>query len=116
MNVAEHYDLLIEEGNDPFRDPPCLQRYMDQWDGPVFIERMQLHPSRTVLEIGVGTGRIAISFWQYRYPDGNGGDLQGTGCSCYESADPGCSETKVGRNACSREGRMEEKTVAGKTR
>ena len=59
MNTAEHYDLLIEEGNDPFRDPPALQRYMEQWDGPLFMERMQLHAEQEVLEIGVGTGRIA---------------------------------------------------------
>lgn len=59
MNVVKHYDLLIDEENDPFRDPPELQEYMDQWDGAVFIDRMQLTADKTVLEIGIGTGRIA---------------------------------------------------------
>ena len=59
MNTARHYDLLIEEDNDPFRDSPLLQAYMDQWDGQRFIDCMQLHSSKTALEIGIGTGRIA---------------------------------------------------------
>lgn len=59
MNVINHYDLLIDEGNDPFHDPPELQEYMDQWDGAAFINQMQLTPDKTVLEIGIGTGRIA---------------------------------------------------------
>lgn len=33
MDVITHYDLLIYENNDPFRDPPALQEYMNQWDG-----------------------------------------------------------------------------------
>ncbi len=59
MNVANHYDLLIEENNDPFHDPPELQAYMDRWDGPAFLDSMQLSCDKTVLEIGIGTGRIA---------------------------------------------------------
>lgn len=59
MNTAEHYDRLIEENNDPFLDPPALQAYMNLWDGPVFLEQLQLHPHKNVLEIGIGTGRIA---------------------------------------------------------
>lgn len=59
MNVVKHYDLLIDEDNDPFRDPPELQEYMDQWDGAAFIDQMQLAPDKTVLEIGIGTGRLA---------------------------------------------------------
>ena len=59
MNVTTHYDLLIEENNDPFRDPPILQDYMNQWDGPLFIEAMKLNGTKRVLEIGVGTGRLA---------------------------------------------------------
>lgn len=35
MNVIKHYDLLIDEGNDAFRDPPALQEYMNKWDGRV---------------------------------------------------------------------------------
>lgn len=59
MDVKTHYDLLIAENNDPFRDPPVLQEYMNSWDGPVFLDLMELDPSKTVLEIGVGTGRLA---------------------------------------------------------
>ena len=59
MEVINHYDLLIEEDNDPFRDPPILQEYMSQWDGERFIEAMELTKRKKVLEIGIGTGRIA---------------------------------------------------------
>ncbi len=59
MDVITHYDLLIDENNDPFRDPPELRAYMDRWDGPAFLDAMKLDPGKTVLEIGVGTGRLA---------------------------------------------------------
>ena len=57
--VARHYDLLIEEGDDPVRDPPALQAYMERWDGAPFLEDLELSPEKDVLEIGVGTGRLA---------------------------------------------------------
>ena len=60
MDIKTHYDLLIEENNDPFRDPPVLQKYMESWDGQAFLDLMELGPSKTVLEIGVGTGRLAV--------------------------------------------------------
>ena len=60
MDVITHYDLLIDEDNDPFRDPPMLQEYMAQWDGERFIEALELTKNKTVLEIGIGTGRIAV--------------------------------------------------------
>lgn len=58
--VRTHYDLLSDEGNDPVLDPPALQAYMDQWDGQPFIDHLQLSPEKSVLEIGVGTGRLAV--------------------------------------------------------
>ena len=58
--VVTHYDKLIEENNDPVNDPKPLQDYMDKWDGQVFIDKMHLDLNETVLEIGVGTGRLAI--------------------------------------------------------
>lgn len=57
--VINHYDNLIDENNDPCRDPKPLQDYMDKWDGEDFIKSLDLSKSKTVLEIGVGTGRIA---------------------------------------------------------
>ena len=59
-DVILHYDNLIDENNDPVNDPQPLKEYMDKWDGRLFIDKMQLDTSKTVLEIGVGTGRIAI--------------------------------------------------------
>lgn len=58
--VAKHYDILIDEGQDPVYDPKPLKDYMDKWDGQLFIDKMCLDKSKSVLEIGVGTGRIAV--------------------------------------------------------
>ena len=59
-DVIDHYNKLIDEDNDPARDPEPLRAYMDKWDGQEFIESMQLDKDRSVLEIGIGTGRLAI--------------------------------------------------------
>ena len=59
-DVIAHYDLLIDEGNDPVRDPESLREYMDKWDGQRFIHDLGLTEEKTVLEIGVGTGRLAV--------------------------------------------------------
>lgn len=59
MDVIKHYDLLIEEENDAYRDPLPLREYMDKWDGSEFIASMHLSGKERVLEIGVGTGRVA---------------------------------------------------------
>lgn len=63
--VAKHYNILIDEGQDPVHDPKPLKEYMDKWDGQVFIDKMQLDKSKSVLEIGVGTGRIAVKVAPY---------------------------------------------------
>ncbi len=60
QKVIDHYDGLLSDGNDPILDPPVLQAYMNKWDGAKFIETMRLSPSSRVLEIGVGTGRLAL--------------------------------------------------------
>ena len=59
-DVIKHYDLLIDENNDPIHDPKPLRDYMDKWDGQAFIDKMELDKKTSVLEIGVGTGRLAI--------------------------------------------------------
>lgn len=58
--VSKHYDLLIEENNDPVRDPEPLREYMEKWDGRQFIDSLRLTKEKSVLEIGVGTGRLAV--------------------------------------------------------
>lgn len=60
VDVVTHYDLLIEEGNDPVLDPPALKAYMDQWDGQTFLDLLELNRRNRVLEIGCGTGRLAV--------------------------------------------------------
>lgn len=59
-DIVRHYDLLIDENNDPVHDPKPLRDYMDKWDGQGFIDKMELDNEKSVLEIGVGTGRLAV--------------------------------------------------------
>lgn len=59
-DVIRHYNLMIDENNDPVRDPEPLREYMDKWDGQKFIDSLQLTKEKSVLEIGVGTGRLAV--------------------------------------------------------
>ena len=58
--VINHYDALIDENNDPVHDPDAAKAYMDKWDGQAFISELQLSTDKSVLEIGVGTGRLAM--------------------------------------------------------
>lgn len=60
-DVKMHYDMLIDEGNDPVNDDAILRQYMDKWDGPQFIDDMNLSGKEVVLEIGIGTGRLATT-------------------------------------------------------
>ena len=60
VDVKTHYDMLIDEDNDPVYDPQSLKKYMDKWDGDEFIHNMELTKNKTVLEIGIGTGRLAL--------------------------------------------------------
>lgn len=68
QEVIRHYDTLIDEIDDPTNykvvdpahDPEPLRAYMDKWDGDVFIEALNLDSDKSVLEIGVGTGRLAL--------------------------------------------------------
>jgi len=58
--AKQHYDLLIDKNNDPVRDIQVLRDYMDKWDGQAFVDELQLSKNKSILEIGVGTGRLAI--------------------------------------------------------
>ena len=60
VSISEHYDMLMDENNDPVYDPKPLKEYMDKSDGQYFIDCLNLTPMKDVLEIGVGTGRLAI--------------------------------------------------------
>lgn len=44
MDIVKHYDMRIDEGNDPFRDTPVLQEYMNPWDGQMILDLMQITP------------------------------------------------------------------------
>ena len=57
--LTDHYDALIAENNDPVLDPPTLAAYMERWDGAPFMELLSLDGTQSVLEPGVGTGRLA---------------------------------------------------------
>lgn len=60
VDVVMHYDLLIEENHDSVHDSALLKEYMNKWDGRVFMDALQLSLDKSVLEIGVGTGRLAV--------------------------------------------------------
>ena len=49
VSAQEHYDLLIEEGNDPVLDPPALAAYMDGWDGEILLDALELTSGCRVL-------------------------------------------------------------------
>ncbi len=59
VDVKTHYDLLIEENNDPVYDNVKLKTYMNKFDGECFKHALLPLEEKTVLEIGVGTGRLA---------------------------------------------------------
>ena len=59
-DLISHYDILVEQNNDPVYDPEPLKLYMDKWDGQAFVDKMELNSEKIVLEIGVGTGRLAV--------------------------------------------------------
>ena len=59
-DVIQNYNLLIDESNDPVHDSKPLRDYMDKWDGQAFIGSMELDKNKSVLEMGVGTGRLAV--------------------------------------------------------
>ena len=59
-DIINHYDSLTDDNNDPVFDPQPLTEYMDKWDGKTFLDALTLDDTKSVLEIGVGTGRLAL--------------------------------------------------------
>ena len=47
--VAEHYDMLVDENNDPVRDCTELREYMDKWDGKKFLDCLELDSGKMCL-------------------------------------------------------------------
>jgi SAM-dependent methyltransferase len=64
LTAQEHYDRLAEMGND-LNDPPAALEYMARWDGPAFWKAIGETRGKDVLEIGIGTGRIARQLLQH---------------------------------------------------
>lgn len=60
LNCITHYDKLIDMNNDPVQDADILRAHMDKWDGEYFLDALELSEEKVVLEIGIGTGRIAV--------------------------------------------------------
>ncbi|OPX31078.1 MAG: hypothetical protein B1H09_03825 [Gemmatimonadaceae bacterium 4484_173] len=63
ISAREHYDRLADAGNGR-NDPPFLQEYMTRWDGPLFYDALGDLGDADVLEVGIGTGRIARQILQ----------------------------------------------------
>jgi SAM-dependent methyltransferase len=64
ISAREHYDRLADAGNGR-NDPPFLQEYMTCWDGPLFYDLLGDLGDEDVLEVGIGTGRIARQILQH---------------------------------------------------
>jgi SAM-dependent methyltransferase len=66
-STTDHYDRLIDEIDDPaqpmvtdpFFDTGALREWMAQADGPAFWDAVGDVRGQSVLEVGVGTGRVA---------------------------------------------------------
>lgn len=63
IDTHEHYERMAEtfgdQHGDPFADPPALRQYMARWDGQPFWDSLGNVHGMTMLEIGIGTGRLA---------------------------------------------------------
>ncbi len=72
VTACEHYDRLIDEiddplhpATDPFRDDGELRQWMEQSDGSAFHAALGDMRGKAVLEIGIGTGRVAKKVLDY---------------------------------------------------
>ena len=61
-DVICHYDNLIDERNDPARDPKLLQEYMNKWDGQGFMHIEDKQPAiNKVSKLLKAGGRFVLS-------------------------------------------------------
>lgn len=74
ITTKAHYDILIDQDNDPVHDPVPLQLYMNKWDGETFLKELNINSESRVFELGIGTGRLAIK-------------VLGLGCKSYVGID-----------------------------
>jgi len=73
--AQQHYDLLIDEGVDVVYDSKALKAYMNQWTGHFFYDELDVEFDDDILEIGIGTGRIALEVLKYQPRSLTGIDL-----------------------------------------
>jgi SAM-dependent methyltransferase len=59
VNAHEHYERLVDEGFDAHEYPEPLRQYQERWDGPRFFDLLGDLQGKSVVEIGVGGGRLA---------------------------------------------------------
>ena len=67
VSVTEHYDRIIDKIDDPvqptitdpFDNTGWLHEWLEQSDGPAFWHAVGEVRGKTLLEVGVGTGRVA---------------------------------------------------------
>ncbi|MEN6642305.1 MAG: methyltransferase domain-containing protein [Armatimonadia bacterium] len=72
LDTIAHYEHLAEvfadpaqpKIGDPFHDPPQVARWLAQADGADFWQAVGPVEGQTVLEIGLGTGRVAAKMLQ----------------------------------------------------
>lgn len=73
LSVYEHYEVLAAafadpaQGRivDPFHDPPGVAAWLSQADGPEFWQAVGPVTGESVLEVGIGTGRVAHKMLQH---------------------------------------------------
>lgn len=75
ISAKAHYDSLIQSGDDPVNDSEYMQKYMDRWIGTNFFNLMNLDDEKDVLEVGVGSGRLAVKLVRMKYKSFTGIDL-----------------------------------------
>ena len=50
ISAKKHYNILIDENNDPVLDTEPLKSFMDKWDGKIFIDKADIYKIDSVLK------------------------------------------------------------------